>query len=406
MTGRNFRDRYETLSRSAKDVPAPPHAADGWPLPRGARRVESADGICCVHDAVYAGDAISAAHDAFLACMRQHSERYSDPADLVFLDTETTGLAGGTGTHVFLVGVGRFAGGAFHVRQFFMRHPGDERSLLSALEADLRHATTLVTYNGRSFDMPLLETRYRMHGRALTPPEQHVDLLSAARAIWKHRLPNCALGTIERMVLGVSRELDAPGWMIPQLYFSYLRSRRIELLEPVFEHNRTDIVSLARIAALVHGYEARINEPANAIDRLAVTLHCLRRYATEETIDDLKRYWGAAAVPSDLRLRALRELTTVLKRKRRYAEALIEWERALHDPSRAVRLYAYEEAAKYHEHFARDPKVARELARKGADGAVLARDAEAVERFERRLKRLDGKLQHIHRSVGDPKEGM
>ena len=139
-------------------------------------------------------------------------------------------------------------------------------------------------------------------GRRSLSPEQHIDLLSPARAIWKHRLPSCSLGTIERMVLGVERELDAPGWMIPQLYFDYLRSRRIDTLEPVFEHNRIDIVTLARLTALVQTYEAGIRTPANDIDRLAVALHRLRRHGDDDAIESISELWRLPTIPADLRL--------------------------------------------------------------------------------------------------------
>lgn len=312
---------------------------------------------------------------------------------MIFLDTETTGLSGGSGTHVFLVGIGRFSGDALHVRQFFMRHPGDERALLSALAAGLRDIGALVTYNGRSFDVPLLETRYRMHGQSFVAPEQHIDLLPPARAIWKHRLPSCSLGTIERMVLGIERELDAPGWMIPQLYFDYLRSRRIEMLEPVFEHNRIDIVTLARLTALVQLYEAGIATPPNDIDRLAVALHRLRRHGDSGAIAAIRQLWPTPTAPADLRLRALRELSVTLKRQRRHSEAAGEWRAALRDPSRPVRHYAAEELAKYYEHTERDHAKALEVARRGAEGAALARDEAAIAAFDRRLRRLERKMQ-------------
>jgi uncharacterized protein YprB with RNaseH-like and TPR domain len=345
-----------------------------------------------VHDAIVADAPIAAARAALSRCAQELGEPFPDPADLIFLDTETTGLAGGTGTHVFLVGVGRFSADALHVRQFFMRHPGDERSLLSALAAEISRSGALVTYNGRSFDVPLLDARYTMHGRSFTRPDVHIDLLGATRAIWKHRLQSCSLGAIEQAILGVSRELDAPGWMIPQLYFDYLRSRRIELLEPVFAHNRSDIVSLARLTALVQAYEVGLEAPPDRIDRLGLALHRLRRYGDPRALAELGELWTELSVPSDLRLRGLRAYSTALKRQRRYAEAVAAWQRALGDPSRSIRLYATEELAKFLEHRERDHARAHELSRRGADGALLAGDDAAAESFARRVRRLERKL--------------
>src|SRR4051794_13065804 len=150
---------------------------------------------------------------------------------LVLLDTETTGLAGGTGTHVFLVGLGFLASepdGAtsFVVRQYFLRQLREERALLHALGATLADFGVLVSFNGKSFDWPLLTTRFIMQrlgphrdGRAWP----HLDLLHPSRRVWKHRLPSCSLGTLEQEILGVRRDSDVPGALIPELYFRYLR---------------------------------------------------------------------------------------------------------------------------------------------------------------------------------------
>lgn len=393
MTSRSFRERYTPLAGAESNGHRRPEAvvAD-WPLPRGARFLDTHDGPCSVHDQVYGGADVSTAYAAFESCFgAQHSERVH-PRDMLFLDTETTGLAGGTGTYVFLVGIGRFSGTSLVVRQYFMRHPGDERALLSGLARELGGSELLVTYNGRAFDMPLLEARFRLHGRALGQPAGHRDLLASTRAIWKHRLPSCALSEVERAVLGVERLVDAPGWLIPQLYFGYLRSRQIERLEPVFEHNRADIVSLARLAALVQLYEAGLERPAHAIDCLAVALHRLRRFPSEEAAAEVKVWWRTPAVPADLRLRALQTLSTTFKRQRRYQELLIEWERGLSDPSRAIRHFAAEELAKHFEHRERDHARALAVVQQAADGAALARDDGAQAAFERRGARLERKL--------------
>jgi hypothetical protein len=311
---------------------------------------------------------------------------------VLFLDTETTGLAGGTGTYVFLVGLGRFTARGFTVRQLFMRHPGEELALLAMLSAELRGVDALVTYNGRSFDWPLIDTRFRMHGRPVEPPSAHFDLLATARAIWKHRLVSCSLGSIEQAILGVERTVDAPGWLIPQLYFAYLRSRDVAALLPVFEHNRMDIVSLARLMGLVHAWEAGIDEPPHAIDALATALHRLRRYPSEAAIEEVRRRWVASAVPAELRLRAVQQLSVTLKRARRYDEAVEVWQDAMRDPSRALRLFAAEELAKYLEHRARDHHRALEIARQAVDGAELARDDRAKDEFLRRTRRLEAKV--------------
>lgn len=389
MSERSFRERFGAVNRSG-EPPRQRPIADEWPLPDGARLIDAPAGQCVVMERVIGGDAVVSAFERFSAAAGG-DPRYQRPDQLLFLDTETTGLSGGTGTYVFLVGVGRFIGRDFLMQQFFMRHPGDERPVLSGLADAMRGAVGLVTYNGRSFDVPLLDTRYRMHAQSFPAPPTHIDLLSSARAIWKHRLPNCSLGTIERMVLGVSRGLDAPGWMIPQLYFDYLRTRQVADLAPVFEHNRTDVLTLARLTAIVHSYETGQDQPADAIDRLALAIHRWRVHGSAVALDDLIRGWSVPAAPAMLRLRALRELSVALKRQRRHGEAQYIWQHALSDPSRDIRLYAAEELAKYLEHRVGDHEMAIVVARRGADGAALAGDVDTAAAFERRLIRLEQK---------------
>ncbi len=175
-----------------------------------------------------------------------------NPCRWAFLDTETTGLAGGSGTYAFLIGVGRITPEGFRVRQFFMREYAEERSVLSALEAHLKDFEILVTYNGRSYDQPLLETRYRMTRHK--PPFArlgHLDLLYGARRLWKLRLDSCRLMQLESQILGVCREGDLPGEMIPYVYFEYLRSGEAQRLVPIFHHNAIDILTLACLTAIV-----------------------------------------------------------------------------------------------------------------------------------------------------------
>src|SRR5271155_4204771 len=169
-----------------------------------------------------------------------------------FLDTETTGLAGGSGTYAFLIGVGRIAKDGFRVRQFFMREFGEEASQLSALDEHLKQFEVLITYNGRTFDQPLLETRFRMvRQRSPFSALEHLDLLFGARRLWNLRFDSCRLVDLENQILGVERQGDLPGEMIPYFYFGYLRTQRAFDLVPIFHHNALDILSLACLTAIV-----------------------------------------------------------------------------------------------------------------------------------------------------------
>ncbi len=172
----------------------------------------------------------------------------------VCLDLETTGLATAAGTLAFLVGLGLWDGERLTVRQLLLPDHADENALLDALSEALPADAWLVTYNGRSFDWPLLVARFRLHRRSPPPFTGHLDLLPVARQLWKHRLGNARLATVEDAVCAVVRDGDLPGALIPERYFAYLRSRRAELLRDVVEHNRQDIVSLGLLLRVLGGF--------------------------------------------------------------------------------------------------------------------------------------------------------
>ncbi len=167
-----------------------------------------------------------------------------DASRLVFLDTETTGLAGGTGTCAFLVGIGNVEGMKFVVRQFFLRDYPEEKAMLEALAEALEPCQGIVTFNGKTFDVPLLETRYAL-ARMKSPLDRliHFDALHPARRLWKLRLESCKLTDLEEAILGISREGDVPGSEIPAIYFDYLRTGDARGLQPVFYHNALDVVT-------------------------------------------------------------------------------------------------------------------------------------------------------------------
>ncbi|MDZ4859871.1 MAG: ribonuclease H-like domain-containing protein [Candidatus Hydrogenedentes bacterium] len=171
-----------------------------------------------------------------------------DPRNALFIDTETSGLAGGTGTVAFLVGVGYFTGDGFRLDQCFLRDFDDEEPMLEYLAEVFRGKDTVVSYNGKSFDMPLLRTRFIQNRIPFRiDAGSHFDLLHAARRFWKRRIGACNLTNIEREILGIHREGDVPSYLIPQLWFDYLRSRDARPLEGVFYHHKMDILSLVAL---------------------------------------------------------------------------------------------------------------------------------------------------------------
>jgi uncharacterized protein YprB with RNaseH-like and TPR domain len=162
----------------------------------------------------------------------------------IFFDIETTGLSGGAGTLVFLVGLGWFGPEGFRTRQYLLAGLGGERELLAAVASELDAASVIVTFNGKSFDMPVMDTRWLFH-RMRSPAAglMHVDLLHPARRLWPG--DGCALADVERSVLRVWRRGDVSGAEVPARYVAYLRTGELELLTPVMEHNRLDLLSLA-----------------------------------------------------------------------------------------------------------------------------------------------------------------
>jgi uncharacterized protein YprB with RNaseH-like and TPR domain len=309
------------------------------------------------------------------------------PHEWAFLDTETTGLAGGTGTCAFLVGVGRITPEGFRVRQFFMRDYGEEASSLDALTRFLEPFRVLITYNGRSFDQPLLETRYRMN-RARPPFERfvHFDLLYGARRLWKLRFDSCRLVDLENRILGVERHGDAPGALIPYLYFEYLRTQEIARLVPVFHHNATDILTLACLTAIV---PLAFHDPSNAPARHGAEMAALARWLREAGDLDQARTLFRRAINAKLRddllFRTMWDLAA-LERKLECDAAALEIWNDLAACKNPFRVKAHEELAKYFEHTAKD--YVRALASTRA-ALVFDDSAELRKREQRLMRRME-----------------
>src|ERR1039457_3930838 len=246
------------------------------------------------------------------------------PTKWAFLDTETTGLAGGTGTYAFLIGVGSIEPAGFRLRQFFMRDYGEEASQLHRLAEYLADFDVLVTYNGKAFDQPLLETRYRM-ARARHPFDrmQHLDLLFGARRLWKLRLDSCRLVELENQILGVEREGDLPGEMIPYCYFGYLRTLRAFDLVPIFHHNAIDILSLACLTAIVPLAFRSPEETAfrHGADVIGLARWVLKAGRHDEALRLLRRAVDLG-LPDDLLFRTLWDIGIMEKKLGRSDAAL------------------------------------------------------------------------------------
>ncbi len=267
-----------------------------------------------------------------------------------FLDTETTGLSGGTGTMAFVVGIGFFAQESFYLHQYFLRDPGDEPAMVETLAEQLAEFDALVSFNGIAFDVPILENRFIL--ARIPPPTAgmpHLDLLPPARRLWRYGLPSCALGTLEREVLNVLREQDdVPGGVIPWLYRDYLRTGDAREMKRVLYHNAVDILSLVTLAARLCRTFA---DPWAETELSSAEFYGLGRwYANENRPSDAERAYRAsiaAGLTPDLRAKALHDLAHLLKRAERRAEAFGYWQQLALEATDDV--LAHVELAKYFE---------------------------------------------------------
>lgn len=330
----------------------------------------------------------------------------------VFFDLETTGLSGGAGTHAFLVGCSWFDdSGAFVIEQHLMTDYAAEKSMLALVAQDLARAGALVTFNGKSFDVPVIETRYLFHRLSWPCGDlPHVDVLHPARRFWGgDPTLGCSLIALEQQLLGARRSGDVPGFEIPARYFQFVRTGDARPLVDVFEHNRLDLLSLAGLTArllhlLVEGAVAtddarealgvgKVYERAGDLDRAAVayeravTLGADAMARGERRRSAMDWMW----TPAGIRVEALRSLAGGARRARRFNDAAGWWRRLLEVPGcpAAIRREATEALAIHHEHRERNLEAARMFALKSLETGTEAAWGDAV---RHRLARIERKM--------------
>lgn len=319
----------------------------------------------------------------------------SDPQRWLFLDTETTGLSGGSGTYAFLVGLAWWDAGGLEVEQFFMRDHSEEHSVLLALRERMTERPILVTYNGKAFDWPLLETRFRMT-RAIAPlaPLVHLDLLHPARQLWRLRVGNARLAQLERHILGWERDGDVLSDLIPQIYFDFLRTGSAEPLLPVLRHNQMDLRGLAAISQRVFSLlTAPEHEYSDAFELYGVSRIFSRRGERARARELFGRTLDAG-LPEELHRSARRQLARLAKRDRDYGLALSLWEElsSEHRSGLAESMEAAIELAIHYEHRVRDPERAAKIMR--AALATLSGHSNTVHTHTRGFRNLRTRLEH------------
>jgi len=334
---------------------------------------------------------------------------------VVFFDTETTGLSGGAGTVAFLAGCGWFEDDTFRVRQFFLAGPAGERALLEALSRIFDEASLLVTYNGRTFDVPLMETRWAFHrSSAATDELAHFDMLPGARRLWgrpERRTSvspfsgdeerSCSLSALERSVLGFHRLHDVPGMEIPTRYFHFIRTGNAAAIAGVLEHNRHDLLSLAAVTS--HAFWLAREGPEACRDA-GEQAGLGRLYEQAGDTARAMRAYELAADGGDrlVRRHALARLAVLLRREARHDDAAAAWQGVLDLSDRRFGLSsidrrAAEALAIHHEHRARDLRKARQY----AEALRTETNGRKREQILHRLGRLERKLTLTNRLEWD-----
>jgi uncharacterized protein YprB with RNaseH-like and TPR domain len=332
----------------------------------------------------------------------------------LFVDLETTGLAGGAGTYAFLIGCAWYDGALFRTRQFLLSNFTAERALLEAVGDLARSAGTVVTYNGKSFDLPLIETRFLLH-RMRTPFADlpHVDMLHPARRLWREPMDatsendhaadgGCRLSRLEQSLCGHEREGDVPGFEIPARYFRFVRSGDPRPLEAVLEHNRLDLISLALVTARA---AQLLDDGPRAATTAREALGLGRLYEQAEMFTLAATAFARAAGLEDdvradhlTRAEGLRAYAVLARRQRRHGDAAAAWQRLvdLHRCPPHLLREAMEALAVHHEHRLRDPRAAHTLAQQSLHLQSTPGRRHAL---HHRLARLNRKLAVIPQSA-------
>lgn len=336
-----------------------------------------------------------------------HEEAGSpSPEKILYLDLETTGLGVGAGNVPFMIGIGYMSGESFVIEQSLIRHPAEEFAMMMDLKQKLRNFSYLATYNGKTFDWPLVLNRMIMNAIGSSPwSPLHLDFLHPSRSIWRNTLASCKLSHIEEERLGIEREEDVPGSLAPQLYFQFLADGNPEPLEGVFRHNEIDLMSLACLS-IRFGFllQERIferipfPEEAEELVRTGLWLGRMGRTGLPEELFRLATLSVTAAPSSLLRLAAAD------KKAGNWERAVLLWQKAIvqagdsrHEDARE----ACVELAMYYEHRVKQLDSASVFALQALerwelaimDGRPSAKQKVELEALQNRAARVRRKLE-------------
>jgi uncharacterized protein YprB with RNaseH-like and TPR domain len=269
-------------------------------------------------------------------------------SDLFFFDTETTGLGSGVGNTIFLLGHARVLDDKVIIRQHFLPNPGAEVALYQSFLSEVDY-TTLVTYNGKAFDWPVVKTRHTLIRDVVPklPSFGHFDLYHAARRIWKHRLESVRLVNVEKEILGIERKEDVPGFLAPMIYFDFLSTQNPEGIFGVLKHNELDLLSLIVLYIHLSKQILGAQKMDNAIEQFEMGrwLDSLGEIqAAKKTYEQVAERNGIEAA------KAKWNLSLILKKEKRHDEAMKIWQELFESGSELLKMKAATELAKVYEH--------------------------------------------------------
>ncbi len=338
------------------------------------------------------GDFLKLESMDFIYAGKTHDLRDMSPENIIFLDTETTGLAGGTGTYPFMIGAGFFDNNEYVVQQYFMRDYHEEPAMLQGLAQLFQDRNAIISFNGKSYDLPTLTTRYILN-RLPVPWENHLhlDILHTSRRLWKDRVVPCTLQNLEQHLLGFKRHGDVPGYEIPMIYFDYLRQGEYEPLIPVFKHNVMDILSMVTITVAI----SKAFKTPTAVDSYDIL-------GVVRTFEDLELYDLAISICEQNTLPQVNNAIDILikqsyllKRLKNFDKTETLWLEIIDRSSRFLP-FAYIELAKYYEHQVKDYIKALEIVERAMERVRVLEELrglihECTPELEHRRQRLLGK---------------
>ncbi|QHZ51263.1 putative exonuclease [Paenibacillus larvae subsp. larvae] len=319
---------------------------------------------------------------------------------LLFFDTETTGLGVGAGNVPFMVGIGFYDGKRFIVEQLFIRNPAEEMAMLMYLQEKLARFTYIVSYNGRTFDWPILKNRFVLNRVPFDDSGLiQLDLLYPSRSLWKHTMASCKLGTVEEERLGFNRIADIPGSMAPALYFQYLADQDVDTLKGIFVHNEYDIVSLAALSLhFARLLSAQISLHSHSLEELYRLVIWLDKLGKDDEADEAADLLYERLTRDFVSGTLLLQGGALFKKRKEYERAVAVWQRYTEEKSHSLVMSAdpFIELAMHYEHREKNYDLALryakeaqdKLRRRGKLSRVTAAMKKEEEQLQKRVERL------------------